>query len=127
MSASNFDELTRYLAVNTSRRQAIKAIFAGALGGMAGILGLGGPDNAQAAGSGSFGATCKQSNECCTYTCDSGQCNCRKDGIDCSGDFECCSNTCDNSSGKCRCRDKGISCNSNNECCSGVCTQGQCA
>lgn len=94
MAANKFDELTRALASSTSRRQAITALFVGALGGM---LGLGGSGMALArANCGANGAICTQNSNCCTYTCDqtTRRCTCRASKVSCSQHYECCNGKC---------------------------------
>ncbi|WP_126628478.1 hypothetical protein [Dictyobacter alpinus] len=123
MTSNHFDDLTRALSTTTSRRQTFKILFASVVGG---VVGLSSMQVTQAAGCAAVGSACKQNNECCTYTCDSGRCGCRQNGTKCSADSQCCTNTCDTTSGKCSCKKHGIKCTNNIECCSGTCTAGVC-
>jgi len=66
MASSNFDELNKTLASSTSRRQTIKALFAG----LGGILGFASVGTALArANCGGFGAPCHHNSECCSGDC----------------------------------------------------------
>jgi len=105
MASGHFDELTRNLATSTSRRQAFKAIFVGALGG---ALGLGSLGPALAMSCKSVNAKCTHNNECCSQDCYSSPHQIFGEG-------------------NCWCSKSGYSCNSNNDCCSGLhCSSGKC-
>lgn len=91
MASSKFDELTRALASSTSRRQTLKAILGGALGG---VLGLGSLGAALAAGCVPHGGACHSNNDCCSHNCHHGTCSCKPTGVVCSNDRECCHGQC---------------------------------
>jgi hypothetical protein len=105
MASGHFDELTKNLATSTSRRQAFKAIFVGALGG---ALGLGSLGQALATSCKSIHASCVHDSECCSHDCYyapqqqfSGNCGCSSSGHTCSSNGDCCSGLhCSN--GKCK-------------------------
>ncbi|GCE29038.1 hypothetical protein KDA_45220 [Dictyobacter alpinus] len=90
MGSNNFDALTRSLATNTSRRQAIGLFCAGTL---AGILGLSGAGTARAACSAN-GSHCKEQGDCCSKHCIGGPHDphyCTAEiGIHCKSNSECC-------------------------------------
>jgi hypothetical protein len=65
MASSHFDELTRVIARSTSRRQAIKAVVVGTLGG---VLSFSGVRIAGAVGCLHSGR-CKHDNDCCSKVC----------------------------------------------------------
>lgn len=94
MASNTFDELTRALASSLSRRQTIKAIFVGALGGTLGLSGFG---TTLAAGCVPYGGTCHNNDECCSHDCFHSTCNCKPKGIRCNLDSECCSGHCQTS------------------------------
>lgn len=72
MDPRNFDELTKTLATNTSRRQALKTIVASLAGG---ALGLSGIDAALAKlRCRSYGQSCSSNSDCCSNFCNNGQC-----------------------------------------------------
>jgi hypothetical protein len=94
MASNNFDEVSRTLAVSTSRRHAMKVLFAGAVGGALSLVGIG---STQArANCAAAGVRCGQNNECCSYSCDrtTGVCSCRARDVRCSQNYECCSSKC---------------------------------
>lgn len=98
MASSHFDNLTRSLAASTSRRQTLKAIFVGALGG---ALGLSGLSTALArADCSSKGSICHSNSECCSQDCYKGKCNCKPKGAVCNfiDGRDCCSGNCQVSS-----------------------------
>jgi hypothetical protein len=68
MAANRFDELTRALASNTSRRTTLRAIFSGVIGGGLGLIGL---STIQAAGCipSDKPVTCKHDSDCCSHKC----------------------------------------------------------
>ncbi len=128
MEPSRFDELTKALATSTSRRQALKAIAATALGS---ILGLGGIGTALA-NCKPNGYGCNIRTQCCSGQCQHGTCCSSQEGTTCSVDRDCCSGTC------CQgvCCGSGQVCLSNGSCatpcpafggpCSGSCGAGTC-
>ncbi|GER91340.1 hypothetical protein KDW_55020 [Dictyobacter vulcani] len=65
MDSSKFDALTKSLATNTSRRQALGILFTGTL---AGILGLSGAGTARAACNPN-GDHCSKQSDCCSNHC----------------------------------------------------------
>jgi hypothetical protein len=95
MTANHFDALTRDLACSTSRRHALKAIFAGTVGSALGFIAL---STAQAAACLHFGATCKSDSECCSGRCLANfgspghSCSCLVRGTKCKEDRNCCEN-----------------------------------
>src|SRR5690242_6358574 len=91
MTANNFDELTRDLACSTSRRHALKAIFAGTVGSALGFIALG---TAQAARCLPNGTVCMTNNDCCSHDCFRGTCTCKPRGVTCKYGTECCSGNC---------------------------------
>src|SRR5690348_7033711 len=116
MSSNNFDELTKDLACSTSRRQALKAIFAGTVGSALGFIGLG---TTRAAVCRSNGDPCKYNSQCCSDDCFTVEepllkvCTCKAAGVSCTSNNQCCTNDCHNK--VCACKPKGIICSSNNE------------
>ncbi|EFH85752.1 hypothetical protein Krac_6986 [Ktedonobacter racemifer DSM 44963] len=66
MSANRFEELTRVVVSSTSRRQALKTLAVGVLGG---ALGFGEIHTARAAGCKSSASTCVHSSDCCSKRC----------------------------------------------------------
>lgn len=68
MTSHTFNALTRALASNTTRRETLKALFAGVVGGGIGLIGLG---TTLAAGCIPSGKpiTCKHDSDCCSHKC----------------------------------------------------------
>ena len=109
MDSREFDNFTRTLANDTSRRTALKAAAGGALASVLGLFGLEGADAARDRCR-STGANCDRDRQCCSERCDQegrkGKiCICRKRGGNCvfngrRRDKACCSNRC-RQNGKC--------------------------
>jgi len=141
MNPRNFDELTKTLATSTSRRQALKTLFASAV---AGVFGLGQIDAVLAEPERRChpdGEHCRRDRDCCSRNCRRGRCRkCRPDGDSCKFDFQCCSGLCPD--GSCqkpaptplptpthtpmRCHTVGEFCQRDADCCSGPCRFGRC-
>ena len=95
MDSRKFDELTKILATNTSRRQALKTILASVVGGALGLSGI----NAALAEPGCFSGyrACRQNRDCCSNRCVKGICsnlNCFGLNHKCRQNRECCSTHC---------------------------------
>jgi hypothetical protein len=154
MDSSRFDELTKALAIATSRRQALKAIGA-ALGGALGFSRIGiafGAPKCHRNGTG-----CDTNSQCCSGYCANGEkctcppapaCNsicpcpsgqvcqsgtcvtpCTPNGGTCNSNSACCSHLCDEraSPHTCvSCLPANDVCTTNSDCCSNVCCRGAC-
>jgi hypothetical protein len=95
MDPRNFDELTKILATNTSRRQALKTILASVVGGALGLSGI----DAALAEPGCYRDhyPCRYNNDCCSNHCSHGYCsghNCYEYNHPCRYNNDCCSNNC---------------------------------
>lgn len=90
MTSSKFDNLTRSLANSTSRRETMKILFAGALGG---VLGFGGLGMVQAASCKPLGSACTRDRDCCSGLCTgtvATTCDCGQSGATCNRNSNCC-------------------------------------
>jgi hypothetical protein len=67
----HFDEWTKTLARSTSRRDALKTLAGGTVGGLLALLGVG---EAAAADCKRNGKACKKNSHCCSGNCASGTC-----------------------------------------------------
>ncbi len=137
MEPSQFDELTKSLATPTSRRQAIRRIAAGALGGLLAIAGIGGTALASKCPPGltDCGGKCvdtkKDPNNCgtCGTKCQSGLCVnglcCPVGAVDCHNSccsFTCCNNVCTNTQSDVNnCGSCGHVCPPGDSCVNGTC------
>src|SRR5258706_15123270 len=95
MDPRKFDELTKTLATNTSRRQALKTILASVVGGALGLSGI----NAALAEPGCYSGyhACRVNNDCCSKSCFHGYCSnhkCFAYNHTCRVNNDCCSNRC---------------------------------
>jgi hypothetical protein len=123
-----FDNWTRAIAGESTRRSAIKHLA----GGAAALLTLARAELGLAqdgsvdleANCNGNGAKCRKDKACCSKKCQKGKCVCAGNNASCKRDKGCCSGVC--RSGKCECGDKGDLCNNNSDCCSKVCRDGHC-
>src|SRR5258708_35402067 len=127
MDSRKFDELTKILATNTSRRQALKTILASVVSG---AFGLGGINEALAKPACyNIHHRCSHDSDCCSHNCPYGYCvkvPCYGFGESCSSNSDCCSNNCQNGYCGDPCSEFGESCSSNSDCCSNNCHNGYC-
>jgi hypothetical protein len=97
MDPQTFDELTKALASTTSRRTALKTIFASVVGGAFGLSSL---DAALAKSDYCYGNghKCHYNKDCCSHYCYHGYCRhkCYDYGHKCQYNYDCCSNYCYN-------------------------------
>ena len=128
MDDCRFDNWTRSIAGESTRRSAIKQLA----GGGAALLTLARAELGLAqdgtvdleANCRGNGAKCNKKKDCCSKKCKNGKCRCAGAKAPCKRDKGCCSGVC--RSGKCECGDKGDLCNNNSDCCSKVCRDGKC-
>jgi hypothetical protein len=133
MDDCRFDNWTRSIAGESTRRSAIKKLTAGAAALFTlarAELGIAqAADVTLEANCKGNNEKCKRDKECCSKKCKRGKCKCAGQGASCKRDKGCCSGVCRNSgggSGKCQCGDKGDFCNNNSDCCSKVCRDNNC-
>jgi hypothetical protein len=138
MDNRRFDALARAVGgKGTSRRGALKALVAAAVGGV-----LAGRSRGASAQCEPLGSECTTGAECCSGGCVDGTC-CRRNGAACAANGVCCSGNC--SSGKCcpagktncngacvnlktdanNCNECGRVCLSGRTCCNGFCVNTQ--
>jgi hypothetical protein len=94
----SFDELTRGLASgDISRGKALRLMGAALVGGTLASLGIG-EAAADPPGCKRAGKRCKEDEQCCSGTCESGTCAaaCVANGGTCSTSTDCCSGNCSN-------------------------------
>jgi hypothetical protein len=134
----HFDEWTKTLARSTSRRDALKTLAGGTVGGLLALLGVGeaaADDTCKPAGK-----KCNKSSQCCPTTVANARATCNGTcGFTCNPGYKLCNGSCIPTAECCNCTGFCVNgtclsclpggesgCTSSDDCCLGFCDDGFC-